>query len=316
MTKNDKKVSVLVTFYNQSKYVDQALSSIVQQKVDFNYEILVGDDGSSDGTLEKIKTWQQKYPALIKYFVMDRDHNTKGHPIHRASANRINLITKSQGEYFTVLDGDDFYCDDTKLAKQVEILDAKENRDCIGCAHGMNTQNEDTGVFQVKKSRINEGKITPFYYWGRNFHFSSCCFLFRNIFRNNFHSNYPVRYFNDSTLTLYMLNYGNIYYIPNRMVTICLNSGSIWYPSEEIYKKITSLIIYETAKNTNRELEKASLLRYFRTIKYVYKHRKSYIDPCYEELRKQAADENAKDALRWLEYPYQNFYQKCKNPYS
>lgn len=307
------KLSVIVTCYNQAQYIDEALSSVVMQKVNFNYEILVGDDGSTDGTLEKIKIWQQKYPTLIKYFVMDREPGKKYIAIHRASANRINLITKAKGEYFAILDGDDYYCDENKLAKQVEILEDDKNIDCIGCAHGMDIISEDSKIKSHKQTRKqnSEGKISPFFYWGSGFHFSTCCFVFRNIFKP-FPKDFPVLYFNDSTLTLYMLNYGNIYYLPQIMLTYRKNLGSTWATKAKDWRRINNLIIYETAKKTNIALEQATMLRYFRSIKYVYKHRRAFIKPCYDELRQQAADEKAEYALRLLMYPFMNCRDKWR----
>ena len=49
------KVSVLVTFYNQEDYVDEALQSVFDQKCDFDFEVLIGDDGSTDGTMAKLQ---------------------------------------------------------------------------------------------------------------------------------------------------------------------------------------------------------------------------------------------------------------------
>ena len=60
------KVSVLVTFYNQEDYVDEALQSVFDQKCDFDFEVLIGDDGSTDGTMAKLQKWKQKYPDTIK----------------------------------------------------------------------------------------------------------------------------------------------------------------------------------------------------------------------------------------------------------
>ena len=53
------KVSVLVTFYNQEDYVDEALQSVFDQKCDFDFEVLIGDDGSTDGTMAKLQKWKQ-----------------------------------------------------------------------------------------------------------------------------------------------------------------------------------------------------------------------------------------------------------------
>ena len=121
------KVSVLVTFYNQEDYVDEALQSIFDQKCDFDFEVLIGDDGSTDGTMAKLQEWKQKYPDRMEIYVMDRETGVKYNSSQRASRNRLNLLQYVKGEYFAYLDGDDFYIDDHKLQKQVEIMDQPEN---------------------------------------------------------------------------------------------------------------------------------------------------------------------------------------------
>ena len=60
------KVSVLVTFYNQEDYVDEALQSVFDQKCDFDFEVLIGDDGSTDGTMAKLQEWKAKYPDKME----------------------------------------------------------------------------------------------------------------------------------------------------------------------------------------------------------------------------------------------------------
>ena len=117
------KLSVLVTFYNQKDYVDRALRSILLQNTDFEYEILVGDDGSTDGTLDKIKEWQAKYPNKISVYIMDRQEGKKYNSSFRASRNRINLLKYVKGKYFTYLDGDDYFCNNNKFQKQIAFLE-------------------------------------------------------------------------------------------------------------------------------------------------------------------------------------------------
>ena len=121
------KVSVLVTFYNQEDYVDEALQSV------FDFEVLIGDDGSTDGTMAKLQKWKQKYPDRMEIYVMDREPGVKYNSSQRASRNRLNLLQYVKGEYFAYLDGDDFYIDDHKLQKQVEIMDQPENAKCPQC---------------------------------------------------------------------------------------------------------------------------------------------------------------------------------------
>lgn len=80
MEEKKAKVSVLITFYNQEKYVDDAIKSVMDQKTDFPFLIIAGDDGSSDGTVSKIKEWEGKIPG---YHFSYCDAARPGEKIHQ-----------------------------------------------------------------------------------------------------------------------------------------------------------------------------------------------------------------------------------------
>ena len=143
------KLSVLVTFYNQREYVDRALNSILSQKTDYDYEILVGDDGSNDGTIGKLEEWQEKYPDKIKIYIMDRKEGVKYNSSFRASRNRINLLKKVKGNYFLYLDGDDYFCDDNKFQKQLDFLENDDKKIFSMCAHNVYSVDEKSGNKKV-----------------------------------------------------------------------------------------------------------------------------------------------------------------------
>lgn len=71
------KISFLVTYYNQKKYVKQSMDSILAIDKPCDWEILVGDDGSTDGTDEEVKKYISQYPDNIKLYVMPRDSKKK-----------------------------------------------------------------------------------------------------------------------------------------------------------------------------------------------------------------------------------------------
>ena len=110
------KLTVLITFYNQEAFVDRALESVFNQKTNFNLHVVIGDDGSSDKTVEKIRQWQAKYPGLIDIIIQPRE-NKKYLIGERASNNRLSLLKYVQGDYFIFLDGDDCYTDYYKFQK-------------------------------------------------------------------------------------------------------------------------------------------------------------------------------------------------------
>ena len=57
--------------YNEAEYLEQAISSCMSQKLD-DYEIVIGDDGSNDGSIDLIKKYAEMYPEIVRYSVSDR----------------------------------------------------------------------------------------------------------------------------------------------------------------------------------------------------------------------------------------------------
>lgn len=93
------KVSIALTTYNHEEFIAQSLDSILNQKVNFNYEIVIGEDKSKDRTLSIIKTYVSKYPDKIK--VLEREGNL-GY-----TKNFDDTMQQCRGEYIAIFDGDD-----------------------------------------------------------------------------------------------------------------------------------------------------------------------------------------------------------------
>lgn len=119
----NKKVSVVIATYNQEKYIRHTLESVVSQKVDFEYEVLVGDDCSTDGTSAIVREFAEKYPNIIVPIIREKNMGMGG--------NTADLSMRTQGEYVAFIEGDDYWIDDNKLQKQVDFLDS--HQDYIAC---------------------------------------------------------------------------------------------------------------------------------------------------------------------------------------
>lgn len=109
------KLSVFVVTYNQERYIRQCLESIVTQKVDFEYEVIIGDDCSTDGTGAICDEFAAKYPQILVY------HHPKNLGLLR---NWEFVMNKCKGEYIALIEGDDYWIDENKLQRQVDWLDA------------------------------------------------------------------------------------------------------------------------------------------------------------------------------------------------
>jgi glycosyltransferase involved in cell wall biosynthesis len=109
------KVSVCVITYNQEKYIRQCLQSIVDQETNFDFEIIVGEDYSTDGTRAIVKEFEDRYPGIIKPIYQAKN-------IDGGSHNFLTVHAAAIGEYIAHIDGDD-YCLPGKLKAQVALLD-------------------------------------------------------------------------------------------------------------------------------------------------------------------------------------------------
>ena len=108
------KVSVCVVTYNQEKYIRQCLQSIVDQVTDFDFEIIVADDCSTDGTREIINEFARKYPYIFRLFFHDKNIG--------ALPNFRFVHGKAIGKYIAHMDGDDYVLPG-KLQAQANFLD-------------------------------------------------------------------------------------------------------------------------------------------------------------------------------------------------
>lgn len=125
-------VSVLVLTYNQKAYIRQALDSVLRQKVDFPYEILIGDDASTDGTGEIVREYAKRRPDIVRAFI--REQNLGG------TKNAYDLLERARGTYIANCEGDDYWVDTGKLQRQVEFL--QKNPRYSACTHAVKIVDE------------------------------------------------------------------------------------------------------------------------------------------------------------------------------
>lgn len=121
-------VSIVMVTYNHGKFIKEAIDGVVSQKTDFHFELLIGDDASSDETSSIILEYSYKYPQLIVPIIREKNIG--------ATKNFMDLISKTRGKYVAICDGDDFWSDYNKLKKQVSFLE--KNSKFTACCHPVN----------------------------------------------------------------------------------------------------------------------------------------------------------------------------------
>ena len=133
------KVSIFTMTYNHMEYIKKALDSFLMQKTKFDFEIIVHDDCSNDGTIDVLKEYEAKYDNIKVIYEKENQFNNPNKRIYTSMMKEI-----ATGEYIAYCEGDDYWMDEYKLQKQVDVMDA--NIDCSMCLHKVDLV-DDKGNF-------------------------------------------------------------------------------------------------------------------------------------------------------------------------
>lgn len=104
-------LSICVVVYNHEDYIDECMAHFFSQKMDFDYEIIIGNDCSTDQSAERLSVYEDRA------YVINRTEN------YGLCANMYDILLKARGKYVFTFSGDDYLCDDLALQKQVDFLD-------------------------------------------------------------------------------------------------------------------------------------------------------------------------------------------------
>ena len=138
---NQPLVSIRCLAYNHEKYIRKCLDSIVMQKTNFAFEVIVHDDASSDNTANIIRDYAAKYPEKIVPVIEDENVFSK----HDGSLRRI-MDSYCRGEFIATCECDDYWVDPYKLQKQVDFL--LNNPDYFAVAHRCIVVGEDNELLE------------------------------------------------------------------------------------------------------------------------------------------------------------------------
>lgn len=142
-----EKVTIIITTYNLEKYIEQCLMSVLNQKTNFDYKILLADDASSDQTLQIVERICEEYPNKI--CIMKSNTNMGS----LKNSNRAFALAK--GQYITFLDGDDFWLTEDFLQEKIDFLDSHEDFSMCG-----------SNTVYLKNGEMNKNVIKEIYLGG------------------------------------------------------------------------------------------------------------------------------------------------------
>lgn len=311
-------VSVVCTTYNHEKYISDAIESFLMQQTNFDFEILIGEDCSTDNTRQIVEEYVRKNPNKIKIITS----NTNVGP----EENENRLLEKAQGKYLALCEGDDYWTDSKKLQKQVDYLE--KNPECSLVFHAtefVNVSKESIGTIARidKESRIVKMdeiclKATPSF-------IPTGSRLYRKHLTDNLPGWYQKTSIGDFPSALIIANYGYFFYMDEVMSAYRTGVEGSWTNRTLVGKEairndieinkecIQILNDFNDYSNYQfkRELEKAKKIREIkillleRKIK-VLKHSKIYKDYYLKLSLKEKIILN-------LNYYFPKFYQTLSN---
>ncbi|WP_341313076.1 glycosyltransferase [Paraburkholderia sp. IMGN_8] len=123
-------ISVVILCYNLESFIADCLQSVISQDVNVPFEVIVGDDGSTDKSVDVVESFCSRYPGVVK--LIRHEHNV-GY-----SRNLADVIEVTSGEYIATIDGDDMMLPG-KLAVQLEFLETQREFGMV--VHKMRTVN-------------------------------------------------------------------------------------------------------------------------------------------------------------------------------
>ncbi len=145
--------TVIILTYNHQKYIAQAIESVLAQKTNYPFNVVIGDDFSTDETREIIDAFYKKHPQLITLSFPTKNEG--------ALTNEKTCVEAAKGKYIAFLEGDDYWTDTLKLQKQINYLES--NPEC-GLVHGdVNHYDEATGLFEKSINNTNNSQLIADY---------------------------------------------------------------------------------------------------------------------------------------------------------
>ena len=254
------KTSIVIISYNEKDYLRNAFNSCLEQGLD-DFEVVIADDGSTDGSIEIIKELHASYPSVVKFYIEDRGHIDFLIPSIRCS----NLLKKAfkmcEGDFIEAMSADDIFYDKNKTKKQLSFL--MKHPKYMSCYCDFNKYYEDT---EVTTRSLNPRFVSRKMLWAR-YYVHVSCFLFRRQCLNNLLNN-----FCDDTGLLYsLLISGKCKHLPFIGFQYKQRQNSIMSSSSEMKLNILEVLLIQDLLNfKSKQYLNSTKCRLYKPLEYCF----------------------------------------------
>lgn len=211
------KVSICMITYNHQDYIEQAINGVLMQKTNFEFELIISNDNSTDNSDLVIKNHLNNHEHKDKVKYINNKENMGMMP------NFINTLEKCTGQYIAICEGDDYWTDELKLQKQADFLD--QNKDFSICFHKMRVKDKE-GI--KDDFIIYNNQITSIHDLAKGNYIHTCSVMYRNNLFEKFPEYFYISPVGDYFLHLLNSQYGKIYCFDEKMAVYRIHDTSYW----------------------------------------------------------------------------------------
>lgn len=251
-------LSIIMITYNHSKYIKQAIESILMQETTFDFELIITNDFSPDNTEEIINTIITEHPKGNKIKYISHPKNLGMMP------NFIFSLKQGSGKYIALCEGDDYWTDPLKLQKQVDFLE--KNEDFSICFHNVNTL--CAGVLKEENIKKTIPEISGIKELAKANFIHNLSVVYRNGLIPEFPEYFKKAPIGDYFLHMLNARHGKIKYIDEVMGVYRIHETSYWSSKKQIEQELILVnFITNIKENFTVEIQK-KLTKQVLKIKY------------------------------------------------
>ena len=259
-------VSVYFITYNHKDFIQKSLDGVVNQKTDFKYEIVLYDDGSTDGTREIVKEYTEKYPDLFNP-ILPEENRAKKEGFYKINTE---IYSKCRGKYIAYCEGDDCWTDENKLQTQVDFMES--HPDFAGCFH-KSERKDETGksiCFMPTEKQLKGKTAFDIYDTYKGYFIETVSVMYRfDRYKEEFLKTYPDGMINNDSYYIYFYSIkGKIGYIDKLMSVKTISTQGVWNSTnqtlDEKYIRFANEIV-KFPLEVNKLLEKNRLKLIYET---------------------------------------------------
>lgn len=252
-------VSVRLMTYNFGPYIDQAMDGILKQETNFPFEVVVGDDFSTDDTLERIRKYGSTDRIQIR--ILEREKGGEYHQVRKEKGRLFNFsdtVSNCTGEYVALIDGDDYWTDPNKLQKQFDVLESDDSLSF--CFHSVEklTPNGIEGhhvpAAEDGGNRYNVNSLIGKHTY--NFIPTSSIMYRQAFLRPPFGRLFDTIRFGDWVILFLLTSKGNGYHIREKLGVYRAQGQGMWLHSDKIDQWLAIIEYYVGVKTLYPEYKK------------------------------------------------------------